>query len=481
MTSGTLGRKVAASAAISARSDAFVTVPCLVLLGPTHSGKSHAFTEAMAQLRAAGQVVLLRDLGTYDTGADLRERIFDNPEFRAWVAGTHPLYLFLENLDECRLYVKTAARILLEMFADYPRERLFVRIACRSAEWSSLLETGLRQLWDARAVVIYELAPLRREDIIVGALARGVDPPMFLAALEQANALPLAETPLNLLDLLDSYRRGGHLPGSQQALYAAACVRLCTEHSPSRVDSGVLGTLSPTARVAVAARIAALTLFANRYGIQSAQLVADPADLQLNDIIGGEEPTAHGSVVVDRLAVINTLQTGLFAVPIADRQVWVHRSYVEFLAAHYLVTHAVPLPQVQSLLFNPHDPDGGMIPQLHGVSAAAASLRPDLFRLLAETDPEVLLQADFGTVASVDRAYLADHLLRAYDRGDLLAGRWNVERGYAQLLHPGLATQLRSYLVDPHWSETTRRVAITIAEACGIGALRSCYEITFTS
>ena len=67
-------------------------------------------------------------------------------------------------------------------------------------------------------------------------------------------------------------------------------------------------------------------------------------------------------------------------------------------------------------------------------------------------------------------------LLKLYDEERLLDAGWAPRTQYKRLEHPGLAEQLRPYIVDGGKSLSARRVAIDIAEACVTGPHSLCHS-----
>jgi hypothetical protein len=165
-------------------------VPCLGLLGEPGIGKSTALKDQRSvvdrEITRSGGVALWSDLRQFQTDSRLCERIFDHPKFRAWREGHHQLHLFLDSLDECLLRISSVAALLLDELGEYPRDRLFLRVACRTAEWPLDLERGLKELWGQDRFGAYELAPLRRLDVVQAAEAEGLDH----AALVTAEDVP---------------------------------------------------------------------------------------------------------------------------------------------------------------------------------------------------------------------------------------------------------------------------------------------------
>ena len=454
-------------------------LPCLALLGEPGIGKTEtmrAEREAIdAAIVAGGGRTMWLDLRSCGSEQRLIDKLFGSPEFAAWLRGEHRLHAFLDSLDECLLRVDTVAALLLDELRNYPVERLSLRIGCRTAEWPALLEEGLRELWSGKGFGAYELVPLRRVDILAAASAQELDPESFLRAVDEAEAVPLAIKPVTLDFLIGSYRATGALPARQADLYLEGCRWLCEERNRSRVASRRTGSLTQDQRLAVAARIAAVTVFCNRYavwtGVQPA--APDEEDVLVRTLAGGTESAGGEEFPVGEDALREALGTGLFSARGPERLGWAHQTYAEFLAALYLVQRGLAPDKAMSLLVHPDDEEGRLVPQLHEAAAWLAGMSPGVFRALTDADPEVLLRSDAASTDAAGKASLVDTLLVLYDEERLLDAGWAPRARYKRLEHPGLAEQLRPYVVGGDKSLSARRVALDIAEACGLLALQN--------
>ena len=163
-------------------------VQCLILLGEPGIGKSIALkieqSDIERQARKVGEETLWIDLRAYQTDIRLEQAIFQHPIFANWLKGEHRLHVFLDSLDECLLRIDTVASLLAEEFKKYPIDRLFLRIACRTADWPQALENDLRSRFGKENVQVFELLPLRRLDVEEAAKAESVDHDHFLADIE---------------------------------------------------------------------------------------------------------------------------------------------------------------------------------------------------------------------------------------------------------------------------------------------------------
>ncbi len=129
---------------------------CLALLGEPGIGKTETIRRLSTAEDRSG--LLQIDLAAYGSDSMLYKAIFESPAFTAWVSSSTTLEIFLDSLDECLIHVRTVARLLIDEFAKYPRSRLHLRIACRTAEWPQLLSQELPRLWGEQNFGEYELA-----------------------------------------------------------------------------------------------------------------------------------------------------------------------------------------------------------------------------------------------------------------------------------------------------------------------------------
>jgi predicted NACHT family NTPase len=454
--------------------DSISDAPCLVMLGEPGMGKTYAITmeaaNTEARVRGDGGLVLSLDLGSFSSEERLERKLFASAQFTAWVQGEHRLHLFLDGLDEGVLGTSTLSSLLADELQKYPVERLHLRLACRTAAWPNTLEEELRSLWSDETVGVYELAPLRRTDVREAATVDGLAVEAFLEEVRRMQAVPLAIRPVTLKFLLNNYARGGAFPGKRTELYQEGCQLLCQEPNESRRERGLKGKYSASERVAVAARIAAVTVFANKRAIWTGVDQGDvpEEDVRIQDLCGGSERCGTNAVDVTEEAVHEALQTALFSSRGPRRLGWAHQTYAEYLAAWYAVHNDMALGQIVSLIAHPGDPDGKLVPQLHETAAWLAGMRVDVFNEILTSDPEVLLRSDVATAEEAGRAGLVDALLKGYDEERLLPPGLSTYWTYDKLAHPGIAGQLLPYIADSTKGTLVRTAAIGIAEACKV-------------
>lgn len=453
--------------------------PCLVLLGEPGIGKTYAIeaerNNLIKKIHQEGDQTFLINLRSYRSEDRLVRDLFDSTDFNSWRNGTHHLHIFLDSLDECLLRVDTIATLLVDELNEYRNQvaRLYLRIACRTAVWPKVLEEGLEQLWGKDSVGVYELVPLRRVDVREAANANGLDSDAFLQEVNTKKAVPLAIKPITLKFLLNTYRRKGQFSHQRlHELYLEGCRLLCEEINPSRRASKLIGDFDVEQRLIVAARIAAVTIFANRFAIWTEVDLGDvpDEDVPLKTLCWGSESINGREFQVTEAAVRETLDTGLFSARGLNRMGWAHQTYAEFLAAWYVKQHQMTLPQVMSLIVHPNDPDSRIVPQLHETVAWLSGMVPEVSRKVMKTDPDILLYSDVATADEADKAALVESLLKLYNEEKLLyrPRPWL----YTNLKHTNIAVQLQPYICDTTKSDDARYVAIDIAEACEVRVLQ---------
>ena len=456
-------------------------IPCLVLLGEPGIGKTtainQAFNELEQELETSEDDCLLFKLGDFESKQDLLNGIFQSDNFTKWLNGNYKLHLFLDSLDEGLLSVTTIIRFLCKHIDNVPVERLYFRITCRTSVWleSISFEQKLKEKWKEDNTKIYELAPLRRVDIIEVAHTKGIDTKSFIQEILDKEVTPLAINPITLKFLTDTYLKNRNFPDSKKELYKQGLLQLCTENNQDRLAEGYRGSLNAYQRLIIAGRIASILLLARKTAIwTSTEMVDIPdSDMAILDLCVGKEiinqqefPVTENYIRDEVLSI-----TGLFSSRGSNRMGFAHQTYAEFLAAWYLTERNIPLVQVMSLIVSQGDPESKLIPQLHETAAWLASMRTDIQEEIIKTDPDVLLRSDIPTNEEI-REKIVDSLLKNYNDGKLLNRDFNTYFKYKKLKHPKLAEQLRVYIQDSNKSLEARDEAIDIAKICEVDDLQ---------
>ncbi len=453
---------------------------CLVLLGEPGMGKSTVLAAESDRWRVAngttGDVLVGLDLGEYGDESGLIRELFEPPEWDHWRSGDRTLHLHLDGLDECRLQLPNVAKVVLRQLRKLPRlDRLKLRITCRTGAWPHHLEEGLKSLWPEDRTGVLELMPLRRRDVAEIAAGSGLqDVEAFFVELERRNAGPLAAKPVTLQLLLNLYKRGGRLPRTQAELYERGCRALCEEANGARLATRNPAILDAEQRFAVAARVAAATVFCNRSAIWVGPDLADRPDddITVSGLSGGVEKSRGTAFEVTEAGIRELLsETGLFSSRGPRRMGWAHRTFAEYLAARYLVVSGLGVEQIKGLILHPHGP-GKVVPQLQQVVAWLAGMVPEVFRMILAADPSVLVLGDVENATDDDREALVAALLRATSERRLGDRGLDSMHEYCKLKHQGLASQLDPYLTEKSGGLLTRRLAIDLARACEVTDLQ---------
>lgn len=294
------------------------------------------------------------DLRAFSSESLLCQKVFESEKFTSWKNGSSHLFLHLDSLDEALLRIDSIANLLASELPSVPTERMSIRIACRTAVWpADTLGVALNSTW-GEASGVFELAPLRRRDLIAALEAHDIDVGSFMQALFAAQAVPFAIKPLTLKMLLTIYQQRGSLPNSNIDLYKQGCLELCEERNKSRRDSGHRGQLNAGQRMRLAGRIAAATIFGNRFAVWTGPEGNCPSeDIPVPTLAGNREEGDFAAFDATDDDVREVLDTGLFSSRGDGRMGWAHQSYGEFLAAFYLFERGVPAETMLKALLHP--------------------------------------------------------------------------------------------------------------------------------
>lgn len=246
------------------------------------------------------------------------------------------------------------------------------------------------------------------------------------------------------------------------------CRMLCAEIQRER-HSHLGPHLTPDQRMLVAARIAAVTLFAGRFGVWDAPDWGDaPAeDVTVDALTGGQEGSGPDSFHVTARDIDETLSTALFRLSRDHEFAWAHRSFEEYLAALYVNEHKMVPQQIFSLLFHP---DGHLIPQLAGVGVWMVGSNQAVFDRIAKSDAEVLVRVDISAVPAEAKREVIRSLLTERCEWDVVNG---IKPGMlGQMRYECIDQQLRPYLENSRDHRTVQRVlAVMLAGACSVNTL----------
>ncbi|WP_422659277.1 NACHT domain-containing protein [Paenibacillus sp. EC2-1] len=450
---------------------------CVVLLGEPGIGKSESM-KSLVSAEDNEDKFLHINLRSYGSEERLIRSLFENPIFLEWEKSNEDnIYIYLDSLDECLLRINHVSSILADEFKKFDVQRIYLRIACRTSEWPHQLEKDLVELWGKDQFSALELLPLREKDVIEVVKDKGLHVNNFITELSEKDIVPFAIKPVTLQMLIDIYQSSGRFPETQGEIYLQGCQILCEEPNETRKK---FAHVDPRRRLTIASRIAALTVFTNKYAIgynRSIRIAAEE-DIHISDIIDGSNRTLEDVLVLNESDVLEVLSTGLFTSRGINRLGWAHQTYAEYLSALYIVENKLELEQIVSLIRHPED--GHIVPQLYEVASWLASFNIDIFKYICVHDPEVLLRSDIKGADVKAKSELVTTLLDRYDSGLMHDGNYEINRNFYKLRHNDLASQLEPYIMDNSKDLIVRRVAIRIAKACNITEVKKyLLDLTF--
>nr|WP_271212524.1 hypothetical protein [Rhodococcus wratislaviensis]GLK39070.1 hypothetical protein GCM10017611_59400 [Rhodococcus wratislaviensis] len=434
---------------------------CLVLLGEPGMGKSSTLKSHASLVESGNDVDEMRvDLANFSSEERLTRKVLDGPKITRWRNGNGHLCLTLDSFDEAHSRIDNLHRLLGEYLGEWDCERLLIRIACRTAQWPASMTAILKQ--HMGVVDSYELLPLRRTDA-AAILSPRLDPEAFLNAVETAHVVPLAARPLTLKLLAATFIQSNTLPARSTELYESGLLTLCDEMNPERRDAA-RGSATPDAKrlLQAASRIAAFSTFSGRPTVWTGPTTeATSADLTVGDCTStpGSDSDQHAFTTED---VLDTLHTGIFTGAGPQRLGWSHATFVDFLAARWVVQSGLNEDQVRSITVSR---DGRLHPRMHQLAAWLVALKPADFAWLIAIDPEAFLRG--VDIPSTElRAQIVTKLLAEASKGNLYH---DYTYRFDVLKHDSLPEQLRQALSSLTGEEC--QIAIDIARQCELRTL----------
>ncbi len=447
--------------------------PALILLGEAGMGKSRSLIDerdALADSLPEGTRLLYRNLNTFGSGElqRLGDELFRGPDYEAYQQGAR-LVVLLDSLDEALNDIPNLNKWLAEQLRQrvtHP-ERFFLRIASRTAAWQDSLEVAVKDIWEAdqaENLGVFEICPLRRVDVAIAADTRSLDGNTLLEEIRRREIEALASRPVTLEFLFSQWSKDGSLSDSKAELYEKGILALCEENNPERRSRSYL--IDPRQRMTVAGRLACALILCGHSALWTGRIQDTPTgDCALADLTGKERQSG-GEFRVDEGVLREALEmSGLFTGLGRERMGFAQQSFAEFLAAWYLKTTGTETHQrLRPLQFA----DGGkLVPKLHETAAWLASLDRPVLEYLIDRQPESLLHVDGAALTNADKVSLVQSLLEKIEQQTLFSHDL-PQRALRKLSHPGLAEQLRPWILDKKRCRHSRDFALDMARWCGV-------------
>jgi len=451
--------------------------PCLILLGEPGIGKSKTLESERNEIEKVvadnDDTLLWKDLRSYESEDRLVKDIFETDKFKEWEGEQNNLYLFLDSFDECRLAIPKLSQLFGDKFRDIAKDsikRLKLRIACRTAVWPKLLEDTLKDLYNYKKdneghnVKALELAPLTKINVILAAETNKIVAVEFLEEVKRHNAAPLAIKPITLNFLIGLYNRNQSFPSNKTELYKQGLMLLVAEENPSRKESSLTGDLSVTQRLLVAARIAAVTIFCNKSEIKKSDDYdgLPSEELSIGNLSGGKEKFNNEEIKITDESIKEVIDSGLFTARGDTYFGWMHQTFAEYLAAFYIQNKNLNLSQINDLLRSHIDSSDKLHPQLYETAAWLSNMRPDLFREISKTDPDVLIRTNTLAPDNEDKKVLIKNLLSLYGKEELPLEYFDFKQNKNNWYFDGLEDVIKPFLTDKTKNEAARIVALRL-------------------
>ncbi|MBR7825764.1 hypothetical protein KDK95_05550, partial [Actinospica sp. MGRD01-02] len=454
----------------------------LLLLGEPGMGKTRALENLTAAwmesgLIASAPVRIDLDTVTGDTSFEARvaKRLTRRltRESEPVDPDTPPVLCVLDNVDRCGLRPAQLVESLTDLL-DTISARLCLVLACRTTDWPPpRRENPSTEATSAEAALgerlpgftTRHLLPLSPREVAELALARKLDPEVFLREVHRVAAMPLACIPQTAQMLADRFADSGKLTNDPLELFETALLELARDPDPDRAGGPPRGTTRPAGlaahRLAVSARIAAWTTLCERPSIQTTDALGEDGDLSLVEFLG-QEPFPHEERP-GLEQVHDALSSTIFTGRGPYRRILRHPTFAAFLTARFLTDQKIGQDRLRHILLGPGEVTT-VRPLLRDTAAWLVACDPQAYGWIMDADLETVAAYPYAMASAKLRPLLADGLLTL---GGQEALRSYKLSGYAlsSLEHPGLEHQLRTALTQGPPGRT--RIATEIALATG--------------
>jgi hypothetical protein len=385
-----------------------------------------------------------------------------------------PSILFLDALDECRVNIKRAETVLEDVLRDVSPKTLQLIVTCRTPAWPDSLEEFLRGHWeDARepSVSVFEIAPYSRQQISTRLQEEDINEDNFFTALDDADAHGLALQPLGLGFLTSQFKDGATFSTSRWELYERGCAALLKESSKRRLEGGSLLLKNVQSRLQLAGLIATCVLLTNNAEIlldDTGNLaLAGTQSLDVARLLAVPLSSSSGDWHASIEQYAETLQSSVFVSKEDGVFVFAHRTYAEFLAAHFISSLNAPVKRVMTAL-RLADGSGRLVPQLRELSAWLGHGNPEVLKLVLEAEPAMVFDSSVSLTDETHIAAVFDELAVLVERHKFPIYDRRLIRSYQKLNHSGLAEKLKGFVADRTCVVTLRQFAADVARSCGV-------------
>ena len=403
------------------------------------TGKRREINGTFAEFESEDAIILLGDPGMGKTTLFRDAAKANYTTVRNFLIAPHAVAddpLFLDALDEYRTIAsgQDASFEVAKALCSLKKPKF--RLSCRAADWfGSTDQEVLRIASASERVVVLELCPLSRDEILNAVQGIVQNPVVFLDEAESVGLGKLLGNP-QTLELLARAWETDKKPRNKFEAYEIGVSELIKEINPQHVARGVtspdLGDLRKAAGAA-----ASTILLSNSVGISRTEQADENGYVRLTIV---PYPTRNDLDAV--------LKRRLFISTEVDRFEPVHRTIAEFLAAEDLskrIVSGLPIDRVMALICGI---DGRPVSSLRGLFAWLMCKLGHIAEGYVERDP-------YGLVTYGDASVLPPNAQCAIWIGlSQLRDPWFLtnedDRGsFRELANPNTAKILQELLQDP--------------------------------
>lgn len=463
--------------------------PYLFLLGEAGMGKSHQYEEFVKWTKEEvgnDANVLALDLKDYSTDFSLVNDLFKNAKMAEYRRSEKPLYIFLDSLDESLLLIRTVADIITKNFKELKEElgcqhleNIYLRIFCRTNDFPEKVFSDIKKLWkeekekeSGRTIPSYNtfvLARLTEENVKEAARKElDISGDDFLQLVYDRDAVQFANKPITLFMLINYFNQNKELPPTKSVFYNTGCKHLIEEWNlPERERRGTGNTHSTEEKFDLAKQIAAQLVFSNRTAITYRELSERSDDiLCILDIFSD----SSNSFVDNNSLLKELLQSALFRKTDEDTYNFTHKTYLEYLAAQYLLDLNVSVDKIIQLISSF---DNTIQPQVEDVVPwlirEDSDIRNPIIDFVMQNDPITLLKSD--ELNDETKEKLTDKILQMFGSEETEPDFFYRDI-YKNINHKNLDKQLDSYLNNKDLQYPIFREIMYIIEVCKIETFR---------
>jgi len=171
---------------------------CSLLLGEPGIGKSKSLQADFGRLiqtwAATGEMGALIDVGAVTSLTDLETLMLANESIRRCRDGVGMLHLCLDSLDEALPNYPGLPKALMSVIQRFPKDRVRWRSLSRGRVSAVSSRSAGSAFW-SKGISRWYMAPLRQKDVQLAAGENNLDADVFLTAVREREAQPLAAGP----------------------------------------------------------------------------------------------------------------------------------------------------------------------------------------------------------------------------------------------------------------------------------------------